>query len=275
MVTVLSFVILLAFNATYVLLLYMLHYESVPGLMPNKASIIRFSVLYTAAYGLIMLLAIRLKRDWRRNSEVNQARPENLLIAIYSYVFTVPINIIISLYMRNWQLTYAPFLFALNQAVFGYFIGKYVDKSLSSTKISVAMAFFQGCAQAIVAVIATQLSPTMIVSLELGEYIFLGAFSVIQAAVSGLIVGLLFQYFYKRTDIRNINEGAGAPRGSFSPPRSRCACRRPASMRPASFATPPWRRTRRGVATIRGSDQKMRGARRLAWKELVSRDGEV
>jgi hypothetical protein len=204
LVTISTFVLMLAFNSLFILGGYLSGlFATVPSLMPDKASIIRFSLLYTFGYAVVMWLAIRLKRNWRRKGTAGD-RPENLLIAILTYLSTVPLNIIISLYLRHGELTYAPFLYALNQAILGYFVGQYIDRSLTTSPRSVRLALLQGGAQAVGAVIATTLSPTVF-SPVVGLAIFyrielsIALFSLVQAAISGFLVGVLFQYFYKRT----------------------------------------------------------------------------
>jgi len=205
LVTISTFVLLLAFNGLFALGGYLTGlFIALPSMMPDKASIIRFSLLYTIGYAIVMWLAIRLKRKWRREGAAGE-RPEELLIAIFAYFATVPLNIIISLYLRNGELTYAPFLYALNQAILGYFIGQYIDRSMRASPISVKLALLQGGAQAVGAVIATTLSPSVlspIVGLRLLSQIeiWIALFSMIQSAISGFLIGILFQHFYRRTD---------------------------------------------------------------------------
>jgi hypothetical protein len=205
LVTISTFVLLLAFNGLFTIVGYMSGiFAAVPSLMPDRPSIICFSLLYTIGYAIVMWLAIRLKRKWRRAGAAGE-RPENLLIAIFAYIATVPLNIIISLYFRNWELTYAPFLYALNQAILGYFIGQYIDRSLKTSPISVKLALLQGGAQAVGAVIATTLSPSVlspVVGLKLLSQIeiWIALFSMIQSAISGSLIGILFQHFYRRAD---------------------------------------------------------------------------
>jgi hypothetical protein len=218
MVTISTFVLMLAFNSLFTLGGYLSGlFATVPSLMPDKASIIRFSLLYTLGYAIVMWLAIRLKRKWRRSGAAGD-RPENLLIAIFAYFATVPLNITISLYLRHGELTYAPFLYALNQAILGYFIGLYIDRSLRTSLISVKLGLLQGAAQAVGAVIASTLSPSVfspVVGLEVfyRVEIWIALFSMGQAAISGFLVGILFQYVYKRTDTPiRVADGVNAAR---------------------------------------------------------------
>lgn len=218
LVTISTFVLMLAFNGLFTIVGYMSGiFATVPSLMPDRPSIIRFSLLYTIGYAIVMWLAIRLKRKWRRAGAAGE-RPENLLIAIFAYIATVPLNIIISLYLRNWELTYAPFLYALNQAILGYFIGQYIDRSLKTSPISVKLALLQGGAQAVGAVIATTLSPSVlspVVGLKLLSQIeiWIALFSMIQSAISGSLIGILFQHFYRRAD---SSVGAESPSGGMA-----------------------------------------------------------
>jgi hypothetical protein len=193
-----TFVLMLTFNGLYVLAGYgMRLFETYPNLAPDKVSIIRFSVLYTVAYAIVMWLCIQLKRKWRR-SGYRDARPENLLLAIYSYASTVWLNVLISLVSRHGQLTYAPFLYALNQAVLGYFIGIYIDRSLKTTEASVALAALQAAAQAIVAVIATTLSPSVFSPTVGFLDLQIAVFASLQSSASAFIISMLFQQLYRR-----------------------------------------------------------------------------
>jgi hypothetical protein len=193
-----TFVLMLLFNGLFVLAGYgMGLFKAYPNLVPDKLVIIRFAVLYTVAYAIVMWLCIHLKRKWRR-SGYRDARPENLLLAIFSYLSTVWLNVLISLVLRHGQLTYAPFLYALNQAVLGYFIGIYIDRSLKTTDVSVPLASLQAAAQAIAAIIATMLSPSVF-SPTIGFLdLQIAVFALLQAAASGFIISMLFQQLYRR-----------------------------------------------------------------------------
>jgi hypothetical protein len=199
LVTLSSFVLMLAFNALYVLFLSISGLSMMPTFVPTRATIIRFAVIYTIVYAIVMWLAMRLKRRWRRRGPITRQRPENLLIAISSYALTLPFNLVIGYIIRG-SFTYAPFLFASNQAIFGYFVGAYIDRSLKISHISFRLALLQGIAQAVGITIASQLSPP-VGSTPISSALLVGGFSLLQAAANGFIVGVLFQYFYKQTNI--------------------------------------------------------------------------
>jgi len=106
-VTLSTFILLLFFNGIYSIVGYVFSlFVIYPEIAPDRVSIIRFSVLFTLGYAIVIWLAVRLKRSWRLKG-ITDNRPENLLIGIFCYLTTVWINIIISLYIRH-ELTYAP-----------------------------------------------------------------------------------------------------------------------------------------------------------------------
>ena len=199
LVTVFTFVSMLAFNAVYAVFGELTGmFAKYPTMAPDKGVIIRFAVLYTAAYAIVMGLAIYLKRRWRRPGD-RRERPEELLVAIYAYFATVPLNFAISLVLRHGEITYAPLLYALNQAVLGYFIAQYIDRSLTNCEVSVSLAGTQAIAQAVCAVIATTLSPSISPS-PFGAFdVSMAAIAAIQSAASGFIIGILFQRLYSRS----------------------------------------------------------------------------
>src|SRR5262249_26449766 len=92
--------------------------------------------------------------------------------------------------------------------VLGYFIGIYVDRALRGLPTSPAVAAWQGGLQLVATSVATALSPN---SSQPGtrEFFYVVAFSAAQAALSGFLSGLLFQYFYRRTDRSNTRETVG------------------------------------------------------------------
>ena len=199
MVSASTFVLMLAFNGLYVLFGYLSGlFDKYPVMMPSKADIIRYAVIYTFAYAIVIWLCIYCKRRWRRTDD-GEFRPEDLLLAVFAYFATVWLNVIFSLILRGGQLTYAPFLYALNQAILGYFIGLYIDLSMKSSEVSVGLALIQATVQATSAVIATTLSPSVfsptfgILDLQIA------AFASLQAAFSGFIISILFQRLYGRT----------------------------------------------------------------------------
>jgi hypothetical protein len=200
-VTLSTFILLLIFNGIYSIIGVVFGlFVAFPEIAPDRPSIIRFSLLFTLGYTIVIWLSVRLKRSWRLKDTVDN-RPENLLIGIFCYLATVWINIIISIYIRH-ELTYAPFLYGLNQAILGYFIGLYIDRSLSKQPLSVKFALLQAAAQATVAIVATTYSPNIFSpSLKISIFqisLFIGVFSMVQSAISGFIVSIIFQYFYKQ-----------------------------------------------------------------------------
>ncbi|MBW0004130.1 MAG: hypothetical protein JO216_11640 [Hyphomicrobiales bacterium] len=195
LVTISTFVLTLAFNVIYGVLAYLLGNANVPEFMLNKQSILRFALLYTVGYAVVLWVAIHFKRKWSGQGRRDQHRPENLLIALYAYLWTVPINLTIGYLLRGY-ITYASFLYAVNQSILAYFIGMYIDKSLRTTRIYIGMSIAQGLIQATWMPIAAYYSPTL---QGANGGIFLNIFGFVQTFISGCTIGVVFQYFYTST----------------------------------------------------------------------------
>ena len=158
----------------------------------SKQSVLRFAFLFTIGYAVVQWLAIHFKRKWKAQTEPTQSRPENLLIALYAYVATLPINFLIGYILRGY-FTYASFLYAVNQAILGYFVGMYIDKSLRYSKLFlISMTLIQAAIQTLWLPIATYYSPP----LE-GQPVGLlpNIFSIVQTFGSSCAVGFLFSIF--------------------------------------------------------------------------------
>ncbi len=89
LVTIFTFVLMLAFTVLFTICVHTFDLSGIHGLNPEKRTIARFALIYTVAYAMVMSLAIRLKRHWRRQGRTDGGRPENFLIAICAYTLTV------------------------------------------------------------------------------------------------------------------------------------------------------------------------------------------
>jgi hypothetical protein len=189
------FMILLAANACYALLGYVLDIQAAAL---DRAHIIKYTVTFTVNYAAILILAIKRKRKWRAEDSTGDQRPENLILALMAYLvslaFTVPIS-----YLLRGELTTAPFLFAFSQAALGYFIGLYIDRG-DATTISFTTAAWQGALQLTATMTASLLSaPLQGTASTLINILSINVYVAVQSALSGFLIGVLFQYFYKRT----------------------------------------------------------------------------
>lgn len=207
-----AILILLMFNGIYAIIWnYFDVVSSMPGMAPSRESTVRFALLFTVVYTIIMWLAITLKRRWRHRGPIGRD-PENILIAAWSYLSTVWVNCIINYFVTGGHITYAPLLFAFNQAVFGYFIGRYIDRLGSNRPLSAKLSAYQGMAQATALLIAISLSPTPMSGGSPVEIlklsIFMSVFAMLQGGVSGFVAGLLFQYVYGNNP-NATSEGSG------------------------------------------------------------------
>jgi hypothetical protein len=209
------FLLLLVLNVAYAAFAYMRGMPTEGALSPDRERTIWYSLTFTLNYSIVMIVAIKLKRKWRRQGAPNFDRPENLLIALAAYTVSLFFTIPFSLYLRG-ELTIAPFLFASTQAVLGYFIGIYVDGAGKSTEISFAVAAWQGALQLAATLIAYLGSPQLPnTTLNFFDLLSFSTFVAIESALSGFLIGILFQYFYKRTLPVSIKSDKGvAARGT-------------------------------------------------------------
>jgi hypothetical protein len=186
-VSCLSFVLILGFMSLYVVVGRISGVASTyPHYFPHKNIILMFSLLITLAYSIVMIAALKLKRRWRVE-QLHRQRPEAIVIAVSAYLLTVWINMIISYMINGTILIQTPYLFAVNQAVFGYFIAKYIDRSVAGQLPSIPLALAQGAAQGTVAGIAAAFTTNSV---------FVPGFTAFQWGVSGLAAGVVFQRIY-------------------------------------------------------------------------------
>jgi hypothetical protein len=187
------FILMVIVNAAYAFFSYALGLDSANNLVLDRVNVVKFALLFTIVYAGIMLIAIKLKRKWRREADPGRNRPENLIVALISYAASLVLfSIPFSLYLRP-NLTIAPFLFAINQGVLGYFIGVYVDRSLRKQGISLQVASWQGITQLITVVIATTAVPLPNVGSR--SELYVTAFSAAQSALSGFLMGCFSSTF--------------------------------------------------------------------------------
>src|SRR5271156_3481849 len=82
-VTLSAFILLLLFSGLYILVANITDIHTVlPNFVPTQGVIIRNSTLLAVGYPIIMWIAIRQKRKWRRVQEAQYRSPENLKIAM-------------------------------------------------------------------------------------------------------------------------------------------------------------------------------------------------
>jgi hypothetical protein len=192
--------IMLIFNALFAAFVSYFNLATVPALRPGRETVLRFAIIGTLSYLIVMFIVIKLKRYWRRDNDPHRHRPENTLAAIYCYLLCLPLFFAISLYIREGQVSIAPLLFAINQGVLAYFVATYVDRSLQNQDLSWRLAVWQGVVQGITTLGVMNLAPpapgntaSALVQFEIS------LFFMFQSGIAGCLMGLLFQYFYRRT----------------------------------------------------------------------------
>ncbi len=198
-VTGLSFVLWLVFLGLFAAVASVLGIgTSNHKLFADRTLVLRFAILLTVAYGIVMTLAIKIKRKWRAERPHDQ-RTEGIRIALYSYLATVPVNMLVSYLINGTFLIATPYLYAVNQAVFGYFVAKYIDRSLVGQKGSALLALSQGATQGAVAAIAAIFAGSNAAQTAgLADSLFVPGFGFVQWTLSGFLVGFLFQRIYNR-----------------------------------------------------------------------------
>ncbi len=178
----------------------LISWYEIKGLPGGGNQLLIFAALTTLLYFIVIYLALKVKRYWNVHPPSNR-QIEDPLIALFCYGVTLPISIGISLWIRpNHDLSIVPFLFALNQGVVGYYIATYVNRSLAGKPFSSHVAALQGGCQAVAALFIYRAFDTPAFQhMSNKQYIAFGAVFLAQAAISGFLVGVIFQYFYRRT----------------------------------------------------------------------------
>ena len=204
------FMILLAANACYALVGYL---RGIPSMALDRAHIIKYTIVFTVNYGTILILAIKRKRAWRAEGAFDGQRPENLILALIAYAVSLAFTVPVSYFLRG-ELTIAPFLYASSQAVLGYFIGVYIDRGNAST-ISFTTAAWQGALQLVFTMVASLCStPLPGTSSNLLDILSINAYVAVQSALSGFLIGVLFQFFYKQATPVAPPSSASVPAGA-------------------------------------------------------------
>ncbi len=210
------FLILLVANVAYMGLAYLRGLGTEGVLSPDRGRVIGYSLTFTLNYSIVMILAIKLKRKWRREGVPSFDRPENLLIALAAYTVSLLFTVPFSVYLRG-EFTIAPFLFASSQAVLGYFIGIYVDRVGRSAGISFTTAAWQGALQLAATLIAFLGAPPLPgTTWTFLDVLSFSAFVAIQSALSGFLIGVLFQHFYKRAMPLSVKSDNGVAAGGIA-----------------------------------------------------------
>jgi hypothetical protein len=192
--------IMLIFNALFAAFVSYFNLTTVPALRPSRETVLRFAIIGTLSYLIVMFIVIKLKRYWRRDSDPHRHRPENTLAAIYCYLLCLPFFFALSLYIRQGDISIAPLLFAINQGVLAYFVAMYVDRSLHNQDLSWRLAVWQGVVQGITTLGVMNLAPPAPGSSASAFEVFeISLFFMLQSGIAGCLMGLLFQYFYRRT----------------------------------------------------------------------------
>jgi hypothetical protein len=170
-----------------------------PVVFNDRPRLLAISLSVTLQYFVVIYAALKIKRRWRRMYTLPNNRPENPLIAIASYFLALPISLGIR-YSLQHEIDLAPFLFATNSAVVGYFIATYIDRSVLGRPYSWPIVMVQAACQFATFLFIDFFAPAL-KSFEINNWqnFIFAAFGACQFALAGFLVGSLFQYFYRRT----------------------------------------------------------------------------
>jgi cation transporter-like permease len=167
--------------------------------MTSRPTMMAFAVVTTLLYFVVVFVAMKFKRYRRRRLPV-PANSENSVLAAICYIITLPISFAIRLWILHAGWGVAPFFFTANQGVVGYFIGTYVDRSVTGKPYSWETAATQAAVQAFVAALILYIvRPMAGMGLTAVQEDVFDAVFILQSAISGFMVGVIFQYYYRRT----------------------------------------------------------------------------
>jgi hypothetical protein len=189
------FGVLLALNLAFLGLIWWLGIDKNAVLMSSRERAVSLTVFGTVVYAAVLLIAIKLKRLWRRQEE-HRPRPENLIVAAVGYFGTIAIFLVMQLAIRGY-LTWAPALFAFNQGLVGYFAGLYIDQAMANSGKSWRLPAWQGLLQFVATLLAGLIVPPPGLETMTLETACLALFFACQSAAAGFVMGWLFQRCYQ------------------------------------------------------------------------------
>jgi hypothetical protein len=199
-VTAIVFIASLVFNIVFTGILPLFGLENSWTQSLTRSRIFSFSLMGTIVYLFVVLIAIQFKRRcWLGDAE-RKKFPENILIATSAYVVVVVCYLIIQFALRG-SVNSAPLFLSAADAAAAYFLSVYIDRSMLRQARSLMLACLQGGVQAILAFGGTFFSPAPPdSSLDLMRSLDIAGFSALQSGITGFVIGLVFQYYYQRTE---------------------------------------------------------------------------
>jgi hypothetical protein len=181
---------------------------------PERVYYFIFSLITTIIYGIVIIIAISLKRHWSRCRATIDVNAQNLVICLVSYlaggfIFLLLISTIPAPSGHVFDLT-DRIRFAAGQlslGVCGYFVGVYIDRSSKERKVSYALALQQAGIQFLAGLIASAyiIQPPH-VQFSVAQSLAMAT----QSGLVGFVTGSLIQRFYRVQAPPSTDEGARA-----------------------------------------------------------------
>ena len=162
----------------------------------TRSTMLADAAVDTVPFAIVLLIAIRLKRYWRLNQQP-LGRAENLMVAVCSFAAAAFYYFVLGYALSRSITVVAPLLLAVTPCAAGGFAGWYIDRSMERLPPSLGIGFLQAACQGF----ATSLGIFFLIpEYHWAQTTYLVSYAGFESAVVGLIVGLLFQHLYQRTD---------------------------------------------------------------------------
>jgi hypothetical protein len=189
------FVVILSFNVAFAVLFMWLDLH-IPN-VSDRTQLFQRSVIETAQYVIVIVLALHLKKYFSFERMIGLSRQETLVVACSGYVASAVVYCGVQYFMRGY-VNLAPFLLALNYGVLAYFIAIYTDRIVHKQDRTDRLVLLQSSCQFLATMIGIGLIPLPPdVPLTTVQTVWVAMLGACEAAVVGMIIGIMFQRMYR------------------------------------------------------------------------------
>jgi hypothetical protein len=194
-VVVSVFATLVASNVILLYAIFLWKIDSAWALSLTRRTMLLDSFVDTVPFAFTLLIAIRRKRAYRLHPK-KPARPENLLVAAFSFLTSAIYYLLVELALGS-GINTVPLLLAFTPGVAAYFSGVYIDRSLRHYNLSWSLVCWQSVLQGLGTGMAIFFASSFEDPMQIGYVV---AYAAFQSAAVGFLMGYLFQRFYQRSE---------------------------------------------------------------------------
>jgi hypothetical protein len=189
------FSVLVAINVVLIFAVFFWKIDSTWARSLTRSTMLLDAVVDTLPFAFALLIAIRRKRSYRLNP-ASSVRPENLLVAVYSFVAGSLYYMVVQ-FAAGYRINSVPLLLAITPCIAGYFSAAYIDRSLNNRPLSWGLVCWQAALQGLGTAMAVFFSSSDGDAMQTACIV---GYAGCQSAVVGFLIGYLFQRFYQRAE---------------------------------------------------------------------------